>query len=121
MDPACVEFGVSEFGCSCITWGLYLGYFLGFIAILALVALPLMNAVKEPKEMVKSAAGIGVLVVIFLVSYGLSGDEVSLKAASLDVTPGSSKLIGAGLIMFYIFLFVSIIGLFYSFINKGVK
>lgn len=121
MDQACIDFGVSEFGCSLISGGLYFGYFLMFIAIMALVVLPLMNAVKAPKELVKSAVSIGGLVVVFLISYSLSGDELTLKTASLGTTPGSSKMIGAGLIMFYIALFVSIIGLIYSFFHKATR
>ena len=121
MDPACVEFGVSEFGCTCITWGLYLGYFLAIVAVIALIALPTMNALKAPKELLKSGAGIALLLIVFLISYALSGDEVTLKAASYGVDASSSKLIGAGLIMFYIVFVASMIGLFYSFINKALK
>ena len=121
MEQFCIDKGVSEFGCTLISWGLYLGYLLFFLAVVALVVLPVMNALKEPKEMVKSAGGIGILVAVFLISYVLSGDEVTLKAASLGVTAGSSKMIGAGLIMLYIIFIISVIGLFYSFLNKALK
>lgn len=121
MEPACVDFGISEFGCSLISWGLYFGYVLMIVAILAVVALPLMNALKAPKELFKSAASIVGLVVIFLISYSISGDEITLKTAALGTTPGSSKMIGAGLIMFYVALFISIIGLIYSFFHKATR
>lgn len=121
MDQSCIEFGISDFGCSLITWGLYIGYVLMIIAILAVIALPLLNAIKAPKELIKSAAAIGALVIVFLVSYSLSGDETTLKTAALGTTPGASKLIGAGLIMFYFAFLVSVIGLIYSFFHKATQ
>ncbi|MBX7125404.1 MAG: hypothetical protein K1X47_06910 [Cyclobacteriaceae bacterium] len=121
MEQICIDKGVSEFGCACITWGLYFGYFLGFAAVVAVVVLPLLNALKAPKELAKSGLGIGILVVLFLVSYSLADSSVSMKARSLGENEASVRLIGAGLIMFYIVFVVAMVGLFYSFINKALK
>lgn len=121
MDQACIEFGISDFGCNLITWGLYVGYVLMIVAILAVVVLPLMNAIKAPKELLKSAAAIAALVVVFLISYALSGDEITLKTAAMGTTPAASKMIGAGLIMFYVAFFISVIGLIYSFFHKATQ
>lgn len=121
MDQACIDFGISEFGCTLISVGLYVGYAIFFIAMLAVVVLPLINAVKAPKELLKSGAAIGGLVVVFLVAYSISGDEVTLKTASLGTTPGASKMIGAGLMMFYVFLLIATIGLIYSFFHKATQ
>jgi len=121
MDQACIDFGVTDTGCTLISVGLYFGYFLFFVALAALVVLPTMNALKAPKELAKSAAGLGGLLVLFAVSYALSGDEVTLKTASLGTTPESSKLIGAGLIMFYVVFMIAIVGLLYSFFHKAIK
>jgi len=121
MDQACIDFGITETGCTLISVGLYFGYFLFFVAVAALVILPTINALKAPKEVAKSAAGLVGLVVIFLISYALSGDEVTLKTASYGTTAGGSKIIVAGLIMFYIVFFISVIGLIYSFFHKAIK
>lgn len=121
MDQSCIDFGVSDTGCTMISLGLYFSYFLFFVAVAALVILPTINILKAPKEIAKSAAGLLALVVIFGISYALSGDEVTLKTASLGTTPESSKLIGAGLIMFYFIFFVSVIGLIYSFFHKAIR
>lgn len=118
MEEICIEKGVSEFGCSCISWGLYFGYFLFAISIAVIVILPLRNALKTPGDLKKSGMGIGAIIVLFLISYALSGSEVSQKAASLGVDAGGSKLIGAGLTMFYIVLIVAVIGLIYSEVKK---
>lgn len=120
MEQICIDKGVSEFGCACITWGLYFQYFLGAIALGALIILPLKNAVQAPKQLVKSAMGIGALVIVFLISYALSTPEMTAKAATHGVTETSSKMIGAGLTMFYIALVASAIGLIYSEIKKAL-
>ena len=91
--------------------GLYVGYGLLLIAVVAAVILPLINAFKSPKELLKSAMGLGALVVLFLISFGLSGSEVTAKYTAQGVGESSSKLIGAGLTMFYIVFFVALIGI----------
>ncbi|MBS1542004.1 MAG: hypothetical protein JST14_00080 [Bacteroidetes bacterium] len=120
MEQFCLDKGVSEFGCACISWGLYLMYFLGGAAVLSLIVLPVMNALKNPKEIIGSAIGILALIVLFGISYALSGDEVTLKYSSLGVDASSSKLIGAGLIMFYIVLVIAVVGFIVSSIRKSV-
>ncbi len=121
MDQSCIDFGISDFGCSLISGGLYFGYLLFIVAVIALVVLPLMNAIKAPKELMRSGAGILALVVVFVVSYALSGDEVTMKTAALGTTAQGSKMIGAGLIMLYIVFFAAVLGLVYSFFHKAIK
>lgn len=121
MDQACIDFGISDAGCTLISVGMYFGYFLFFVALAALVVLPAMNALKAPKELAKSAAGIGGLIVLFVIAYVVSGDEVTLKTASYGTTPESSKMIGAGIIMFYFVFLIAIAGLIYSFFHKAIK
>src|SRR6187455_1313091 len=97
-----------------LDFGLYSFYALLFIAVALTVVFPIIHVVREPGSLLRSAIGIGVIVVLFVISYAFSGSEVNLKAAALGVTPTSSKLIGAGLIMFYITLALSILALIYS-------
>jgi hypothetical protein len=59
--------------------------------------------------------------VLFIVAYTISGDEVSAKATALGVDSGSSKLIGAGLILFYVVFVISAVGIVYSEISKALK
>jgi len=101
--------------------GLYFSYVLFFIAVGAAIIFPLLYVLQDPKAVVKSLIGIAGLVVMFIVCYALSGNEVTAKAASLGVGEGSSKLIGAGLIMFYLTLVISIVGIIYSEIAKALK
>lgn len=101
--------------------GLYIFYVLFFVALAATIILPALNIMKNPTSLKSSGLGVGALVLLFVVSYALSGSEVTTKYLSAGVNEGSSKLIGAGLIMFYIVLVVSVIGMVYSEINKALK
>jgi hypothetical protein len=101
--------------------GLYVTYVILIIGIVVAVVLPTISAIKNPAGLLKSLFGLGGLVVLFVVAYALSGDEVTTVAASLGVDAGSSQLIGAGLGMFYIVLIVGILGIVASEINKALK
>ncbi len=121
MNQLCIEKEVSEFGCSLISWGLYFGYFLFGVAIIAAVVLPLMNAVKNPKVIAKAGIGVGLLVGVFIIAFAISSDEVSQIGKVQDVSATSSKMIGAGLLMFYFTLLGAVIGLLYSEVSKAFK
>lgn len=101
--------------------GFYVFYALLFIAVAATVVFPIFHMLKEPKALIQTGIGVAVLLALFGLSYALSGSEVNLKAAALGVTETQSKLIGAGLIMFYITLILSGLALIYSEINKAFK
>jgi hypothetical protein len=101
--------------------GLYAFYVLLLIAIAAAVIFPIVQSIKEPRALLKSAIGLGAVIVIFGISYALADSSVNLKAAALGVTESSSKMIGAGLIMFYIALAGSLAALLYSEISKALK
>jgi hypothetical protein len=101
--------------------GLYATYLLLAGSVLMAVAWPLMHAAKSPKSATKSIIALGSLVVLFGVSYALTGSEVTKTQAALGITETTSKMIGAGLTMFYLALLVAIIGMVYSEINKALK
>jgi len=105
-----------------LDFGLYLSYFLVFVAAGATILLPIVGAIKHPKDLGKSGMALGALVLIFAISYGLSGSELNPKWQSLGVTTEfNSKLIGAGLTMFYFVMIISILVLLYSEISKAFK
>jgi hypothetical protein len=102
--------------------GLYIGYFMMFVATLSAVAFPVIHAVKNPKEIAKSGIALVSLLIVFFIAYSLAGGEVTPKYVSLGVsTEFSSKLIGAGLTMFFIVFVIAVIGMIYSEISKSLK
>jgi hypothetical protein len=102
---------------SLISPGLMVCYACLAIALIASVGMPMLNAIKNPKDLVKSLIGIVGIIVLFGISYALSGSEVSVKAATQGITPESSRLIGAGLILFYIILLTSTVLAIYSLVK----
>lgn len=101
--------------------GLWLGYLLLIVAAGSAIVLPLLNAIKTPGAFVRSLYGVGALVVVFVIAYAISGSDVTQGQAALGVSENSSKMIGAGLIMFYITLVVAVLGIVYSEISKAFK
>jgi len=101
--------------------GLYVMYLLFGVALVAAVGLPIVSAMKSPAALVKSLYGVGAMVVVFVISYAISGSEVTTKQAALGISESTSKLVGAGLTMFYIVAFIAVIGLVLSEINKAFK
>jgi len=101
--------------------GMYVAYLFFTVALVAAVVLPAINAVKSPAGLIKSLMGIGGLVVLFIIAYAVSGSEVTAKAAAMGVDESSSKMIGAGLTVFYFVLIISIVGVVFSEINKAFK
>ncbi len=101
--------------------GLYIGYVTLILGVVVAVVLPTISAIKNPSGLLKSLMGLGGLLLLFGVAYGISGSEVTTVGASLGVDAGSSKMIGAGLGMFYIVLIAGILGIVFSEINKALK
>jgi hypothetical protein len=100
---------------------LYVGYALITIAVLSAIVFPLIQGLQNPKSLVKSLIGVGALVVLFIIGYALSSSTVAANWAAKGITEGTSKLVGAGLIMFYIVLITAALGLIYSEISKAFK
>ncbi|CAN5483794.1 hypothetical protein BH10BAC4_BH10BAC4_24690 [soil metagenome] len=102
--------------------GLYAFYVLLIIGIAVAAFWPLVHAAQDPKSIGKSALGIGTLVLIFVIAYLMSGGEVTPQYETLGVhTEFSSKMIGAGMMMFYIVLIGSIIAIVFAEISKSLK
>lgn len=104
-----------------IDFGLYVTYFLFFVAVAAAVGFPLINSGKSPGSFKKSLIGVGALVGLFVVSYLLTGSSVTPEQAAKGITESSSKLIGAGLTMLYLSMAIAFVGIIYSEISKALK
>ncbi len=105
-----------------ISGGLWLAYILFFVAVGTGIILPLLHILKSPKSLVKTGMALGGMLVVFGIAYWLAGAEITPKYEALGVkTEFSSKMIGAGLTMFYLIFFIAILGMIYSEISKAFK
>ena len=102
-------------------YGLWISYILIIVAIAAAVGMPLWNSLSDPSTLKGAGIGIGVLVVLYFVSYAMSGDEVTAKYTQFGVDAGTSKAIGGVLTMMYLLLFFVIGGILYTEISKIFK
>lgn len=100
---------------------LYGSYLLVIVAALGAIVLPLINALNNPKSLLKSALGIVVIGVVYLVSWGISGDEVTAKYIQFDITSTSSQVIGGVLITTYLLMGIAVISIIYSEIAKIIR
>ena len=92
------------------------------IAVIASVLLPLINSLSNLKSLITTGIGVGVLAVVFLISWGMAGDEVTTNYITNNLnSPTLSKLVGGGLIMMFVLLIIASIGVVFSEIYKAIK
>lgn len=101
--------------------GLYIGYALMVVAVVSAVVLPLINSLKSPGELKKPVIAILIMIALFAVSYALTGSDLTPEQAAKGITETTSKMVGAGLTMFYLISAIAVLGLIYSEINKALK
>ena len=101
-----------------VNYGIPAAFILLIIAALAAIILPLVSAFSNPRALLKSAIGIAVLAVVFLIGWSLSTPEVY---AQFGVSEATSKIIGGALITMYILFALAILGIIASEIYKIVQ
>ena len=98
---------------------IYYTYILfGVSTVLALIAAVLSMVVK-PETIKSTMIGVGAMLLVFGISYGLASDEVLPKYG--EVSPLTSRLSGAGLYAFYILFFAAFAAIVFSGVMKLVK
>jgi len=104
-----------------INIGLMVTYALIGIAVISVIVLPLIKAMDNPKTLVGSAIGLGVLLVVFGIAYAISGNEVLPRYISQGVGSGISKFVGGLLTTMYLLFGAAIIGIIYTEVSKAFK
>lgn len=100
----------------------YLSYIFFGLAVLLAILFPIFFMFKNPKNAKNVFIGIGILGVLFVISYLLAkGDNTSLTMTKLGTTATVSKLVGTGLILTYILAALAIVALAVSSITKLFK
>lgn len=97
--------------------GLYLTYAMIAIATIAAVVFPLIFIIQDPKKAKASLFGVLGLGLVFVISYLLSSDELYKDVQDTF----TSKLVGGGIIMFYILFVGAILVAIYSEIARIFK
>lgn len=103
--------------------GIVASYILIGLALVAIFLANIINVVNllingEISKLIKSAVGLGVFILIFLIGWGIAGSEVTEKYAMFNVTTSSSKLIGGALITTYAMVGLVTIGVIFSLLAR---
>ncbi|MDE6493563.1 MAG: hypothetical protein K2O66_05430 [Bacteroidales bacterium] len=106
-----------------INIGMFLVYALLILAILATVGFSIYQFAGNFKQSKTTLYGIVGLIVIFIISYLLSsGSDISEAVfEKVGANYGSSKLIGSGLILFYILFGITLLTLIVTEIARPLK
>jgi nitrogen fixation/metabolism regulation signal transduction histidine kinase len=103
-------------------FGLYLAYILTILGVVMAVVFPLIKSMDDPKKLINSAIGVGILLVVFGLGYLISGSEITARYIESGVeSEGLSKMIGGMLTMVYILLGIAAAGIVYTELNKAIK
>lgn len=106
-----------------INIGIYAIYILAFVAIAAILYFAVRALVSNFKDASVTLIGIGVLVVVFVLSFVISSSsDVSIFFfEKTETNPAYSKLIGSGLITLYFFLAGVFATIIYAQVSKLLK
>ena len=72
---------------------LYFGYGMVIVAAFLAIAFPLWIASKNPKSLIQTGIGLGSILVLFLVAWLISSNEVYSSYAEFGVDESLSKFI----------------------------
>ncbi|MCE1202783.1 MAG: hypothetical protein LWX09_11880 [Bacteroidia bacterium] len=98
------------------------GYILLIAGVIVALASPVIGFISNPKGVVKLLVSLGVVAIIAIISYSLSGNTFSeVKLQTLNVTAETSKWVGMGLNFTYILAVLSLITILYSSVIKIFK
>lgn len=96
----------------------FIAYGLLGIGALTAIILPLINAIGNPKSLLKGLVGVVIILIVYAIAYSISSSEVTATYARFGVDSGMSKIVGASLITMYLLLFISLVGIIFTEISK---
>ena len=102
--------------------GLKLTYVLLVIGVLAALVMPLVQAVmSDPKSLIKSLIGLGIIGVVYLIGYAMAGSEVTAHYTEFGIDSGISKMVGGLLNTMYLLMIVAIVGIIFTEVSKVTR
>ena len=100
---------------------LFSAYGLVIVGALLGVGFPIYLSSKNPASLKESAMAFAGLLIMFLVGYLISGNEVLPTYIEFGVDAGLSKFIGGMIILVYLLAGIAIGGIIYSEFSKTFK
>jgi hypothetical protein len=88
------------------------------LAVLAVIILPIINAIGNPKSLVSGAIGLVFILVVFGIGYSIAGAEVTATFSKFGIDAGLSKYVGGIISTTYILVVIAIVGIAFTEISK---
>lgn len=94
---------------------------LGLCVVLALL-FPIISIISQPKNAIRVLIGLGAIVLIGVIAYSVSGNELTdLQLRTYKISESGSRQIGAALIGTYIIAGASILAILYAEVSSLIK
>ena len=107
---------------SLINVSIYGTYVLVGLAVLAIVVFSVAQIVKNPTGARNALIGIAILGGILFITYSISDSgDLHLYSDKIDVSEGTSQLVGMGLYSFYVLSGLTILSILYVEVSRLFK
>ena len=106
---------------SAFNFGLFVTYFLFFVATIAAMIFPTIYLAKNFKESTKLLISLGILVVIAIISYVMASAEstpdIAKAVATMKLSPSNLKVTETVLYLGYLLFFAALGAIIFSFVR----
>lgn len=101
---------------------IYVSYAIFILVLAFVIYFVIKNLFSNTGSLKSTLMGAGAFVAVIVISYLFSGgDSTAYFDQGVQVTEGTSKIVGAGIVSFYIFGVLAIFSIFLSGIKKLIK
>ena len=123
VDLKELQDNISDFqtGAVQLNVAIYGFYIIFFITVGLLAFFAIFHLVKNFKSSIGVLLGIALLIVVTIIGYFISTDQLTDVAIKLQISPNEMKWVGAGIILFYFIFFGAIAAVIGSIIVNLVK
>ena len=104
-----------------LNFAMIAAYVVFFITIGLLIIFSIYQISKNLKSSIGAIFGVLVLVIVAIIGYFVSPDQLTDTAIKMQTSPTEMKWIGAGLIVFYFVFFGTILAIVGSFVMNTIK
>lgn len=102
--------------------GIVVAYILVALGVVLAIVFPLVNAISQPKTLLKSGIGLLGVLVVFGIAYLLSDGALTPKFVQSGVeTETLSQAIGGAIKMVYLLMGIAAVGIVFTEFSKAIK
>ena len=105
-----------------VNTGIIVAYVLIVLGAVLAVVFPLVNAISQPKTLLKTGLGIVGVAIVFGIAYLISDGALTPRFIQYGVdTEALSQLIGGAIKMVYLLMGLAAVGIIYTEFSKAFK